>query len=51
MKTGRGGVWRIPPSIGGSQRAPLPRFTGLTPVDVDNMRSFFYDWAKLIRKS
>ena len=48
MKAGRGGVWRIPPSIGGSQRAPLPRFTVLTPVDVDNMRSFFYDWAKLI---
>ncbi|MBM3239789.1 site-specific DNA-methyltransferase [Candidatus Poribacteria bacterium] len=47
MKAGRGGVWRIPPSIGGSQRAPLPRFTGLTPADIDNMRSFFYDWSKL----
>jgi len=28
-----GGVWRIPPSLGGSTRAPLPRFTVLTPQE------------------
>src|SRR6185437_2181331 len=26
---GRGGIWRIPPSFDGSNRAPLPRFTAL----------------------
>ena len=29
---GRGGVWRIPPSFDGHRRAPLPRFTVLTPA-------------------
>src|SRR5690349_10896459 len=29
-KLGKGGVWRIPPSFDGCQRAPLPRFTVLT---------------------
>jgi DNA modification methylase len=45
MKNGCGGVWRIPPSMGGSQRAPLPRFTVLTPEDVQNMATFFREWA------
>ena len=29
LRAGRGGVWRIPPSLGGNVRAPLPRFTVL----------------------
>ena len=30
LRAGRGGVWRLPPTIGGSRRDPLPRFTILT---------------------
>jgi site-specific DNA-methyltransferase (adenine-specific) len=41
MRAGRGGVWRIPPSFGGSQRAPLPRFTVLTPEDRRRLERFF----------
>jgi len=48
MKSGRGGVWRIPPKIGGSERSPLPRFTVLSTKDVALMKDFFCEWAKLI---
>ena len=41
LDAGRGGVWRIPPSFDGHQRAPLPRFTVLTDGDRINMRQFF----------
>lgn len=29
LRTGRGGVWRIPPEFDGCKRMPLPRFTTL----------------------
>jgi site-specific DNA-methyltransferase (adenine-specific) len=41
MRAGHGGVWRIPPSFDGSQRAPLPRFTVLTPDDRKRLEHFF----------
>ena len=34
LRAGRGGVWRLPPTIGGSQRDPLPRFTVLTDAAI-----------------
>lgn len=40
-KTGKGGVWRIPPSFDGCQRAPLPRFTVLTDSEKRQLREFF----------
>lgn len=36
-----GGVWRVPPSFDGNQRAPLPRFTVLTAKDQDQLVAFF----------
>ncbi len=45
LRKGRGGVWRIPPSFDGHKRAPLPRFTTLTPRDIDAMSEFFRQWA------
>src|SRR5437870_11796011 len=48
LNNGHGGVWRIPPKIGGSQRAPLPRFTVLSNQDVELMSQFFFDWGKLV---
>jgi site-specific DNA-methyltransferase (adenine-specific) len=44
---GNGGIWRIPPSFDGSQRAPLPRFTALTQKERDSLYRFFYEWSKL----
>lgn len=47
MKSGRGGVWRIPPSIGGNRRAPVPRFTILSRNDLRDLYQFFRDWGDL----
>lgn len=41
MKIGRGGVWRIPPSFDGAERAPVPRFTVLTALDRKRLNHFF----------
>ncbi len=45
LRAGRGGVWRIPPRIGGSQRSPVPRFTVLSVDDRKAIRSFFVRWG------
>ena len=47
LRNGRGGVWRLPPAIGGHKRDPLPRFTVLTDEEKLNLRAFFRDWGKL----
>lgn len=44
---GNGGIWRIPPSFDGSNRAPLPRFTALNPRERETLRRFFIEWGKL----
>lgn len=41
LRSGKGGVWRIPPSFDGHQRAPLPRFTVLTEEDRVRLYAFF----------
>ena len=46
MRDGRGGVWRIPPSFDGAERAPLPRFTVLTAQDLKRLEHFFFRFAK-----
>jgi len=45
LRSGRGGVWRIPPSFDGHKRAPLPRFTVLTKDDLQSLYEFFHNWA------
>jgi site-specific DNA-methyltransferase (adenine-specific) len=40
-RAGSGGIWRIPPSFDGCERAPLPRFTVLTDRDQAALRAFF----------
>jgi site-specific DNA-methyltransferase (adenine-specific) len=45
LRKGRGGVWRIPPSFDGHTRAPLPRFTTLSPKDLEDLGVFFEKWA------
>lgn len=48
LRNGQGGVWRIPPSFGGSKRAPVPRFTILTKDDLERMYDFFSSWSEKI---
>lgn len=45
--SGKGGVWRIPPSFDGCTRAPLPRFTAHNEKEKERLRKFFEDWAIL----
>jgi len=45
LRTGHGGVWRIPPSFDGHQRSPLPRFTVLQEADLRRLEEFFFKWA------
>ncbi len=49
LRQGRGGVWRIPSSIGGHKRAPVPRFTVLDNRDIAAMYDFFREWGELLR--
>jgi DNA modification methylase len=41
LRSGRGGVWRIPPSFDGHRRSPLPRFTILDDRDREELQLFF----------
>ncbi|MBN2443548.1 MAG: helix-turn-helix domain-containing protein [Spirochaetales bacterium] len=41
----KGGVWRIPPSLGGAKRSPLPRFSILSEGDKNAFVNFFADFA------
>lgn len=48
LRKGKGGVWRIPPSYDGHTRSPLPRFTTLTPEQLNQLNSFFFIWGRLL---
>ncbi|MFT4243661.1 MAG: DNA methyltransferase [Acidovorax sp.] len=48
LRSGKGGVWRIPPKIGGSERAPLPRFTTLTPAEREHVRAYFRSFGEAL---
>jgi DNA modification methylase len=48
LRAGRGGVWRIPPSFDGAKRSPLPRFTVLTPAELDALDDFFTRWGRAL---
>ena len=48
LRAGKGGVWRIPPSFDGNQRAPLPRFTTLSKKDLANLELFFENWGRAL---
>lgn len=48
LRSGKGGVWRIPPSFDGHMRSPLPRFTTLTAQQLEELRSFFFVWTRLL---
>lgn len=41
LRSGKGGIWRIPPSFDGHQRSPLPRFTVMDDEDRRQLYAFF----------
>lgn len=47
LKTGRGGVWRIPPTLDGSRRAPVPRFTVLDETARGRLADFLGVFARV----
>jgi site-specific DNA-methyltransferase (adenine-specific) len=48
LRAGRGGVWRIPPAMGGHNRRPVPRFSVLSASDIHRLYQFFSDWGRLL---
>lgn len=48
LRSGRGGNWRLPPKIGGSERDPLPRFTTLTPKEREHVRVYFKEFGEAL---
>jgi site-specific DNA-methyltransferase (adenine-specific) len=46
LRSGRGGIWRIPPAFDGCQRSPVPRFTVLTEADRNELSNFFAAFAR-----
>lgn len=48
MREGVGGVWRIPPSLDGNERNPLPRFTVLDDEDKQMLQEFFAKFGELV---
>ncbi|MFN4273941.1 MAG: DNA-methyltransferase [Aliihoeflea sp.] len=51
LRSGRGGIWRLPPSYDGHQRAPLPRFTVLTDADRKELHVFFKRFGTLVLRA
>jgi DNA modification methylase len=48
LRVRKGGVWRIPPAFDGHTRSPLPRFTTLTPEQLEELKKFFFVWGRLL---
>lgn len=45
LRAGHGGVWRIPPTLDGNTRSPLPRFTTLSPGELEHLERFFHEFG------
>ena len=48
LRSGQGGVWRMPPTLDGHRRSPVPRFTTLTSDDLDSLRRFFSAFTEVL---
>jgi len=47
MEKRSGGIWRIPPKIGGYERKPLPRFTVLSREEISFIEGYMHEFARL----
>jgi DNA modification methylase len=50
LRTGRGGVWRIPPTLDGVRRRPLPRFTVLSQPELAQLGRFFAELGTALHR-
>lgn len=52
LRTSNGGtgIWRLPPVLDGCVRAPLPRFTALTPKERDTLFRYFEMWSRAVTR-
>jgi site-specific DNA-methyltransferase (adenine-specific) len=50
MREGKGGVWRIPPTLNGVQRSALPRFSVLTPKERELLVEYFKEFGRLAQR-
>jgi site-specific DNA-methyltransferase (adenine-specific) len=48
LRSGKGGVWRIPPAMDGCERRPLPRFSVLTPEQKQSIEIYFHQWGAVL---
>lgn len=46
LRSGNGGVWRIPPAFDGCARSPLPRFTVLSGEERSEIRRLFSEFGQ-----
>jgi site-specific DNA-methyltransferase (adenine-specific) len=51
LRSGQGGVWRVPPSFDGHRRSPVPRFTIMTDEDRKELHRFFKRFGALIARA
>ena len=51
LRAGRGGVWRIPPQFDGVRRRPLPRFTVLSPAELEQLSEFFSQLGAALQRA
>ena len=47
LRSGKGGVWRLPPAFDGHRRSPLPRFTIMSDSDRKELYAFFKRFSAL----
>lgn len=48
LRSGKGGVWRLPPKWNGCTRRPLPRFTVLSNEQKKNIEKYFAQWSMVL---
>jgi site-specific DNA-methyltransferase (adenine-specific) len=51
LRSGRGGVWRIPPQLDGVRRSPLPRFTVLSSAELEQLAAFFTQLGTVLHRA
>lgn len=50
LRAGSGGLWRIPPTLDGVRRSPVPRFTTLSAAELALVSDMFTEWAQALSK-
>lgn len=48
LRSGKGGIWRLPPKFDGKERRPLPRFSVLTGDQKSDIERFFARFAAAV---